>query len=114
VETNQEKKIGDFVVNFLPLNSYFLGNLGVVCHYFHFSFYFLESFFFSALSSNELLTQPNFLSNLQHFLTHKKKYSYLITSSQNMHWHNNNSLFLAKNKLPSFIKPLFFIFYEFD
>ena len=48
-ETNKEKKIGDFVVNFLPLNSYLLGSVGVVCHYFHFSFYFITG-------SNNLFT----------------------------------------------------------
>ena len=113
-ERNKEQKINEFVLSFFLLNSYLPGNLGIACHYFQYSFYFLEDFILSSLLNNELLTQPNFLLGLRNFFGQKKKITYLITSGQNMHWYNNNSLLLAKNKLPSPTKPLFFLLYDFD
>lgn len=111
---NKGLKIGDFSLFFSPMNSFLIGNLGLAVHYFEYSFYFLEAFMFSNLLNSNLLFPPTFLPNFQHFLTQKKKHTYLITSCQGFHWQNNNSLFFVTRNFPEQNKPLFFLFYDFD
>ena len=60
VEKGRELKIGDFVLSFIPLNSYLLGNLGLVVHHSQSSFYFLEGFIFSSLLDSKILFPANF------------------------------------------------------
>ena len=59
-EANKELKIGEFILSFIPLNSYLLGNLGLAIHYSQHSFYFLEGFIFSNLLENKILFPANF------------------------------------------------------
>ena len=80
LEKNKELKIGDFVLSFVPLNGYLLGNLGLAIHYSQSSFYFLEGFIFSSLLNNRLLFSTNFWPDFQQFCTQKRKNTYLITS----------------------------------
>jgi mRNA degradation ribonuclease J1/J2 len=114
VEKNPEWKIGDFVLSFIPLSSYLLGNLGLVIHHSQSSFYFLEGFIFSSLLSNKVLFPAHFWSAFQRFCSRRRKNVYLITSYWGLHWQNKNSLFFATKKFPSLNQPLFFVFYDFD
>jgi len=114
VEKNREWKIGGFVLSFIPLSSYLLGNLGLVVHHSQSSFYFLEGFIFSGLLDNKILFPANFWPEFQQFCAQKRKNTYLITSYWGLHWQNKNSLFFATKKFLSQDKPLFFIFYDFD
>ena len=79
-EKNREWKIGDFVLSFIPLNSYLLGNLGLAIHHSQSSFYFLEGFIFSSLLDNKVLFPANFWPEFQKFCAQKRKNAYLITS----------------------------------
>lgn len=85
VEKTQEIKVGNLTFSGLPLNSYLIGNLGLVVHSEQLSFYFLEGLIFNTLLDNRLLTPPHFLTNLFKFLAPRRKYSYLITSLQGLH-----------------------------
>ncbi|MCE8162838.1 MAG: hypothetical protein I3273_01275 [Candidatus Moeniiplasma glomeromycotorum] len=114
VEKNQTLKVGDLVFSGLPLNSYLVGNLGLVVHYNQFSFYFLEGVIFNTLLTNRLLSPPHFLADLSKFLTSHRKYPYLITNLQGLHWKGPNSLFLATRYFPTAEETYFFIFYDYD
>jgi len=114
IEENKELKLEEFSLFFFPLNSYLVGNLGLIIHYFQYSFYFLTDFTFSSLLNNSLLFNPRFFANFRYLLNQKQKSTYLITSCQNMHWQNNNSLFFATKNFSSKNKSFFFLLYEFD
>lgn len=113
-EKNQEVKIDDFLLSFLPLNSYLVGNLVLAINCFQYSFYFLEAFVSSSVLNNSLLFSPSFLPDFQQFLKNKKRDTFLITSFQGLHWQNKNSLFFATRNFPKQSKPLFFLLYDFD
>ena len=114
IEKSRETKIDDFLLSFLPLNSYLIGNLILNINCFQYSFYFLEAFAFSSILNNNLLFSPSFLSDFQQFLENKKRDTFLITNCQGLHWQNKNSLFFATGNFPKQNKPLFFLFYDFD
>ncbi|KLL01658.1 MAG: hypothetical protein MRERC_8c005 [Mycoplasmataceae bacterium RC_NB112A] len=115
VEKNQTLKVGDLILSSLPLNSYLIGNLGLAVHSNQFSFYFLEGIIFSTLLTNKLLAAPYFLNDLAKFLTSHRKYPYLITNLQGLHWKGPNSLFLATRYFPMDEEEnYFFIFYDYD
>lgn len=110
-----EVKIGDFTCSFFPLNSYLLGNCAVAIHHSHNSFYLIEDLLLSNYCDNELIFNPNFLTEFSSFLSQKRKNVYLITSFHNIKWQSNNSIFfLLKNLNPFADRNSLWILYEFD
>lgn len=115
VENEKNYQIGEFSMSFLPCSSYNIGNLGTHCQYKDNSFFFLDDFCLAPLLENELLNKNNFVYQLKNFFDKKKENSYLVTSCQNIHWYNDNSIFFIKHSFPIFANETpFFILYDFD
>ena len=115
VPNSPEVQIGDFTCSFFPLNSYLLGNCAVALHHSENSFYLVEDLLLSNYCDNELIFNPNFLTEFSSFLNQKRKNTYLITSFHNVKWQNNNSVFPLLNNLNPFAdRNSLWILYEFD
>ncbi|RHZ37252.1 hypothetical protein [endosymbiont GvMRE of Glomus versiforme] len=113
IEPNKNLQVDEFILRFLPLNSYVLGNLAVMINYQDYTFYYLQDFILNNLLNNNYLSDTTFFTQLKDLLTHQKKTTYLITSCPNLAWNRQNSLLLTARSWAK-EKNYFFLLYDYD